>query len=228
MRACTQQPKAKRKADAGSLVCYPVGHNTPKRTRVATADTPNSVASCGISVQDLEDNAYRLCGDLNPYIKHQKSVKRFEGNNTQKCKVCGLRSAHHCELCAIRYKEQYGKEAIFPVHFTNPNEILKVPCFTQHHNVMFLGMARNDFRLVNKRKKDMELPDTPEQERHGQEMYQLHQTAISSSSTSTNSSTPARRSINSTITANRPNNSPTRLAVDGDGNTTQADTDRIV
>lgn len=180
MRACTRQPKSKHKANSGSIVGAPVVH-TPARKIPRRQDDCASVVSTpsGISLQDIDAAGPRCCGGLDELIKHMKSVQRIPGQRKRICYVCNKEAVHMCTT----YKEDKTSKVAscggVPLHFNTPkpNETLKVPCFFQYHNTNFFGKATSDFKALNKRKCDMQLPDTQEQEKRSEEINQLKPSA---------------------------------------------------
>jgi hypothetical protein len=98
----------------------------------------------------IDSEPIRLCGDLSDFTRHAESV--IHGmKNPRNCKWCGIACHQMCGLCkkALHYMPNKG------------NSAGKI-CFVKYHNEMCFGLAKDDFRIVSKRKADWIEPDAGE------------------------------------------------------------------
>ena len=152
LRVATQQHKSRRPLVPGEL---------PPRSPATPATGNRSVASCsssstsGVSADDVKEAGKRLCGDFSNLMSHYHSLTKFPGDNTRVCAVCGKRSTYYCSLCGATVH-----------HPTVARDEIKGPCFIQWHNTMFLGLARDDYKLVGITQKSFVQPTEERQKQH--------------------------------------------------------------
>ena len=153
-RASTQQSQEQR------------GRTTsPERRPTSPARSINSTSS-GVSEHDVasQDSSKRLCGFLDTLIQHQESAKRFPGHNQQVCVVCGANSSKCCSKCGKALRFDHG-----------PKDMdTDVSCFVQCHDAGFFGLARDDCRIVKRKRGDWRFLTTQQRKLNTQQMKIIH------------------------------------------------------
>jgi hypothetical protein len=152
LRTATQQHKSRRPPGNGSVM--PSNARSPFTPARSVASCASSSTS-GVSAQDIKNAGSRLCGDFTDLMAHYKAMTKFPGSNSRVCAVCGQRSTYYCSLCKATVH-----------HPSVLREDIKGPCFIQWHNTMFLGLARDDYKLVGIVQKNFQQPTLERQEEH--------------------------------------------------------------
>ena len=111
-----------------------------------------------------EASRTRLCGDLSHLIDHLSSIRQIPNRNSKVCAVCGKDCHHVCMKCV----GADGKAGVAMHSFlkltgeAGEDTTKRVPCYFQYHNTSFFGLARSDYRLGKKKKKDWVAPTQEE------------------------------------------------------------------
>jgi len=155
MRAATQQHKTRR--------CIHHNFSSGSGSTVASG-------SAGLTKKDFDHSKTRLCGDLTPLCDHMMTCIPIPGKGHKICVVCGDMAYHVCMKCvgpdgrrgvALHIKTHKGDE--------KGANTFDVPCFYHCHNTSFFGLAKNDHKLVGKRKCDYAFPTAEEMQNHRKE-----------------------------------------------------------
>ena len=154
----------------------------PTRRRNATSDlSSGSSITSGITMDDFDHASTRLCGNLTPLYDHLKSVATMPNNRSKVCAVCGKDTTQMCTKCSVA------------LHRHSKKEEGGVPCFFHYHNTDFFGLAKNDYYLAGKRKKDWTFPTLEDQEEHRHQVRRIHHRRQESSSRSSTTTTTRRQ-----------------------------------
>ena len=112
-----------------------------------------------VTVGDLKKatrgNKARIFGDLSRLKKHLDSVETGRKHG-KTCVVCGEIAYSFFRLCgnnAMHFFPQKGKCSL-------------KDCFVDYHNDVFLGLALDDAKLVNKRKSNWTPPNITKRKNH--------------------------------------------------------------
>lgn len=184
-RLSTQQPKSRRSPRRSRS-------STPKRIKHSDNEDSASIAS-HLTSEDLEAAANRLCGRLDLYCEHVKSLCRMPGENSRVCVVCGRNCYEMCSKC--------GKA----LHYSKKQSDMQVPCFLAYHDTSFFGLSKEDWPLSGGKKKDWKIPDKETLEHHAEAMKELHIRALSKRHASSHNNSNTGRADN-----NNSNNTTTR------------------
>ena len=141
----------------------------PRRPAVAASSSDESIAgsTCsGVSKDTLveELDSGRLCGHMGDLCRHIQSVQSLPNKGHLQCVVCGKQAHQICGVCKMA------------MHYTKPPKENPdyVPCFFKKHDIGYLGLARDDFKITGKRKKDWEMASPTEYARNVDQVKRLH------------------------------------------------------
>lgn len=106
----------------------------------------------------------RHCGDLTPLYPHVEHCISIRNGGKKTCVVCGEQAYHVCMACT----GPDGKKGVALHRFARAGK--PVACFYHHHNTHFFGLARNDHKLLGKRKRDWHFPTQEEIKSHAKKI----------------------------------------------------------
>jgi hypothetical protein len=132
---------------------------------VPTAPAADGTITCtaaGITEDALmhASSKIRLCGFLGDVTEHFDSCFTMEESKKLTCVYCGKLSYQKCGLCNVavhKFPQEDGQSA----------------CFFRYHDTGCFGLARNDFKITNKKQKDWKLPTMEERQKNEEQMKQL-------------------------------------------------------
>jgi hypothetical protein len=138
----------------------------PKASTPAAPKTPrsaSSVNSCtsGVITDDVKSADIRFCGDLSKVCAHDNSIIHLPLQKKCVCAVCGERCRHLCAICAMHCPSFANKDG------------KTVPCFLHHHNMNYFGLAMEDHKLIQKKRKKFEVPDDDHIKEHSLTMSRM-------------------------------------------------------
>lgn len=149
----------------------PRKHRSPPRrppsAAASSSDESLAGSTCsGVSKEALLDelDSGRLCGYMGDLCRHIQSVVPLPNKGHLQCVVCGKQAYQFCGVCKM------------VMHYTKPKKENQdsVPCFFKKHDIGFLGLARDDFKITGKRKKDWEMASASEYARNVAQVKRLH------------------------------------------------------
>ena len=162
-RTSTQEHVNRRKSSV------PMPSVSARRAGTSVSSSTSSVAS-GITMEDFNNANARLCGNLTPLYCHLTSVATLPNNRTRICAVCGGGTSQICLKCTNPVNKEIG----VPLHKHSRDG--NVPCFFHYHNTEFFGLAKNDYWLTGKRKRDWRgMPSIEDRSEHGRFVRLLHE-----------------------------------------------------
>jgi hypothetical protein len=147
LRVNTVQTKAKR---ARSPVPQPQEDGIITRT------------GAGVTESTLKDDVakLRLCGFIGGITEHYDACETMEEKKKLKCAFCGKPAYQYCALCKVgihKYSKIKGVSS----------------CFFRYHDTGCFGLAREDWKITNKKMKDWTYPTMAEMKSNEAQMKQL-------------------------------------------------------
>eukprot|EP00797_Seminavis_robusta_P007756 Sro1539_g280821.1 (253) ;mRNA; f:8592-9567 len=150
------------------------GSKTPPPRR-RPADDELTTAS-GVTTDEMAGNNHgdRLCGFITPLLEQYQACQTMPANKKLNCVFCGKASYQKCAVCDK------------PMHkFASKEGDNSIPCFFHYHNTAAMGLARDDWRVTNKRLKDWTYPSASDFEDNETQMRRLLNEMRSSDNNST-------------------------------------------
>jgi len=114
-------------------------------------------SSSALTCETFAQNKNQLCGDLTPLYAHMQQCVPIDNKGHKICVVCGEMAYHACVKCVGPDGKQ-GVALHVQTHKDNKTNKSSIPCFYHCHNTSFFGLAKNDHKLLGKRKCDFEFP----------------------------------------------------------------------
>jgi hypothetical protein len=131
-----------------------------------TVDGDIEPTDAGVTAEALTAHGARLCGFLDDINEHFDSCQTMEEKGKKlKCVFCGICTYQFCHLCGVAVHK-----------FAKPNIGDGVTsCFFRYHDSGCFGLARNDWKITNKKRlKDWSYPTSEEFKTNAQQMKRLH------------------------------------------------------
>ena len=107
----------------------------------------------------------RAIGFLGDLREHLKSVSAIPNKNKLACAVCGMDTYQRCSIC------------MKPLHTRNEPRGVEnsvVPCFFMYHDTGCVGLARDGFKLIGKRRRDWKMPNEDDVKTHYKAMKRMY------------------------------------------------------
>jgi hypothetical protein len=127
---------------------------SPPTVPGAAVDGAITVTNAGVTAGALKNPpGVRLCGFIGDLTEHYDTCLTMEDKGKKlKCAFCGKPTYQFCHLCGVAVHK-----------FPQPNVGDGVTsCFFRYHDNGCFGLARDDWRITNKKMRDWTYP-TPEQ-----------------------------------------------------------------
>jgi hypothetical protein len=141
------------------------------------ADGTLTATTAGVTASTLnhQDSQLRMCGFLGDMTEHfANCLTMDERGKKLTCAFCGKLAYQYCGLCNVAL-HKFPKEDI-------GDGITS--CFFRYHDTGCFGLARNDFRITNKKLKEWSYPTMTEMEANKEQMKRLQAAAVVSNSSS--------------------------------------------
>jgi hypothetical protein len=152
---------------------------SPAPTAVVAADGAITVTTAGVTASQLKHHGSqnRMCGFLGDITEHYAYCQALDEKKKLTCAFCGKLTYQYCGLCEVAL-HKFPKEDI-------GDGITS--CFFRWHDTGCFGLARNDFRITNKKQKDWSFPTMTEMEANEEQMKRLSEHVNNSNSNSNDS-----------------------------------------